>query len=167
MLDALKDLMQRNRFVVKIVATLLIVIAVTILIVSLGGDDEGPTLMQRGQGWYIDLTTGETFSGDPAAYPPITSPQGNPAVRIYYYQCGTDGDRFIGLYEKYTEEGKKKLTQRRSRSDDSSQVMEPEDARRMSVDGENWLSPTDPELDKLLTKKLTCSDGTRANRVVR
>ncbi len=174
MFTALKDFIQHNPTLVKAALILLIFIAAIFIVAQMFSSEPTATSNKIAGVWFVDLTTGQTFKVEPSNVPPIASPQGNPAVRAYHYQCAGSDEKFIGLYEKYTDAGKKQMEELREKlnNPDSLEeayamgsVLDEEKIKRLSVDGETWYSIDDPELEALITEKLTCPDGSIAQRV--
>lgn len=93
--------------------------------------------------WYYVPATGDTFVGSVLDLAPIASPDGEEAVRAYYFACGacTEGNRFVGYYEKYPEAAKQKAKQAEESGDAGSvDLVELTDARLVSSDGQAWHS---------------------------
>jgi len=61
--------------------------------------------------WYYDVETKKTFTDSSKLIPPIKSPEGNQSVLVYFYACGecSPDNRFVGFYEKYSEDDKKAI----------------------------------------------------------
>jgi hypothetical protein len=128
------------------------VIAVVVLIGALAfvvGRKVRPTAA-AGSAWYYDTATGEFFTDKTTRIPPFKRDNGNEAVRAHFFTCGEctpkmnteGGQRFIGYYEKYTDEMRDKLQE-------STQAMMLYDmafqGRLYSSDGKTWVPAEQPE----------------------
>lgn len=169
LIQAVRDALQRNQTMAIVIMTGCIGIALVVAVTRSMGSAGGRPPVKVPQAWYLDTVTGETFPASPEEIPPITSPQGNPAVKIKYYICpGRGNEKFIGYYEKFTEEGRElmvKATEEAERGKGFS-GMAPHEIEaahlRQSVDGENWFAANDPKFTSLFLEKIKCPDGGRA-----
>lgn len=149
MVDSFRDWANRNSAVATIAAVAILVVALVMLVSSGGG---GPTA--SGNAYFYDLETGEVFVGDATAIPPIQSPAGNQAVRAHFYTCTecTEEARFLGYYEKYTDEAKKAIEEAQQSSGSGEAGSEAEmrayeasmSGMLYSEDGENWQRSQGP-----------------------
>jgi prepilin-type processing-associated H-X9-DG protein len=109
------------------------------------------TAPKPGNAYFYDVVTKEYFTDSATKIPPIKSPAGNEAVRAHFFTCGqcTDEERFIGYYEKYTSDLKKKL----EKDPEQFEVYEEAfDGRLYSADGEHWVKAESPEGFALIEK---------------
>lgn len=106
---------------------------------------------EPGQAYYYDTVTKEVFSDVTTKVAPFTRENGNIAVRAHYFTCGEctpktveeGGERFIGYYEKYTDEVKAKLDEK---GGESFMIYEMAfQGRLYSNDGETWVAADQPE----------------------
>lgn len=97
-----------------------------------------------GLSWYYDVETKEYFTDSPARVAPFKRDNGHEAVRAHFFSCGDcdQGERFIGYYEKYTDEVKQKIE---SRADTSKLYEAAFSGRLYSKDGQTWLAADKPE----------------------
>lgn len=119
--------------------------------------------------YYQDVKTGKRFTAEATLIPPITSPDGNEAVKVHLFTCDRNdpAKMFVGYYEKYTPEAKQILDQ--AGDEGMSQVMMEDDVAKgqmFSPDGKAWTSISDEEtyenFNEILLERLKCSDGRRA-----
>ena len=114
-----------------------VVIVVALLWMWLGGDSE--TRTPEDEAWYFDAVEQEAFTAPSRQIPPIESPWGNDAVRVFYFSCGecTIEERFAGFYMKYNAETKAKLEADENLK--ASAFGESFPGRMYSADGVNWV----------------------------
>ena len=103
--------------------------------------------------WYVDTVTGEYFQADGTLLPPIQSPFGNEAVRVFFYDCADcdDPQPKFRIFERYTEEAKRLSAQLLSgEMPDSADLDTDVDmwevvyaGRQISFDGVNWVTCED------------------------
>jgi|GEM_PF-6436878 len=92
--------------------------------------------------YFYDVGTGELLLASSHEIPPVTSPNGNEAVRAYVSACGDcslSSKRFIAWLEKYSPAAKKALAGPASEDasyEDTFKVME--EGHLISVDGKTW-----------------------------
>jgi hypothetical protein len=93
--------------------------------------------------WYFDVVEQRPFLAEAKQIPPIDSPWGHPAVRVFYFSCGacTETERFAGFYMRFTDEAKRRLDA------DPQQwpaaLGESYDGRMYSADGRTWVEAPD------------------------
>lgn len=136
----IREWMNENSAIVTVGAVVLLVVALTIVVMQgIGGGPATPD-----QAWFMDTETGEYFAADIEQIPPIQSPEGNPAVKVHFFSCGAcnEEERFVGYYEKYTEEAKQAMQQARNAENEEQMPMMMEQmmmGQLYSPDGENWF----------------------------
>lgn len=151
-----REWMNHNSSVVAIVAAL--VVAAAIYFAFFGG---GSQPVGASEAYFYDPVTKETFGGDLRAIAPIDH-NGNKAVRVWYFGCGDCGEKFVGYYEKYTDEAKEAIeaanrpSERELSEDEIGTLNARAEAayfsgRMVSADGENWVSAQSPEGQKIET----------------
>src|SRR5687768_6396233 len=120
MLDDARNWMNNNSATVTVIAVVILVGAIAFMV---GRKIRPPT--SAGQAWYFDTTSGEYFTDVTTKLAPFKRDNGNLAVRAHFFTCGectTDtgaadsSKRFIGYYEKYTDEVRAKLQETTSES---------------------------------------------------
>lgn len=126
------------------------------------GKEVGPG---KPKAYYYDTKTKKVFTAAADQFPPITSPEGNEAVRVHFFSfgsCDKKDERFIGYMEKYTDEAKKKLEAAKKAGDpkpgsqEEMALMEMyELGLRYSIDGKTWHSPESESFMKELDAKLS------------
>jgi len=154
---SIRDKINANQNIVVVAAVVIIVVAV--LFMFTGGGGSG--VAGSGEAYYYDTATGDIFTGNANQYPPIQSPAGNPAVRVHFFSCGdcSEKERFVGFYDKYTDEAKRKL----ETATEEEMMMEMyETGVLYSVDGETWHDPASEAYQMALQEKLNCPEGGRA-----
>jgi len=143
----MREWMNENSSIVTGAAVVLLVVAIWVAIrqVSPGGPQT------VGEVWYSDTQTGKLFKADREKIPPITSPDGNTAVRAHLFGCGdcSEANRFVGYYERYSDKAKQVLEQAEqalAAGDDEAAMeaeMRAEEASMSglmySVDGKEWF----------------------------
>jgi hypothetical protein len=75
------------------------------------GSGRGDAALPEDEVWYHDVVTGRVFPGKALQIPPIRSPAGNEAVRVFFASCGqcTEAERFPAFYMRFTDEMKREL----------------------------------------------------------
>jgi len=102
-----------------------------------------PNMLAEDQAWYYDVVTGEVFAARAKQIPPIQSPDGHEAVRVFFFSCGecTEGERFAGYYMKYTAAMKQQLDADPAKF--AAAFGESHPGRLFSADGQTWVeAPT-------------------------
>ena len=117
------------------VCLLIICLAALSTIRSLTRGDHTP----EDQSWWYDTERGETFLGASLRIPPIESPWGNEAVRVFFFSCGTcaEDERFPGFYWKFDPTTRSDLLANPERI--PSALGESYPGRLYSADGTNWV----------------------------
>lgn len=107
-------------------------------------DPPPEALPAEDQAWYFDLEKRREFSAPALQIPPIRSPWGNPAARVFFFSCGDCADRFPGFFLQFNPETKAKL-------DADSELWqealgESYEGRMYSADGISWVEA--PSVDQ-------------------
>ena len=163
---SIRDSINANQNIV-VVAAVVVIVTALLFIMMQGG---GRTSSRPGDVYFFDTVTKEIFKDDIEKLPPIQSPDGNPAVRVHLFSfgdCDNEDERFIGYYEKYTDEAKAKLEELTKsgngpESDAEQEMILIEYAEfglLYSVDGEEWFSPHEIGLDNLIEERLNSDKG--------
>ncbi len=104
-----REWVNQNSAAVTIGSVVVLIFALAYLWIQ----NKAPSAPNRGvmQAYYFDVTTGEQFiySGD--ELPPIVRENGNKAYKVYIFTCGectNQTERFVGYYEGFTPDFKKK-----------------------------------------------------------
>jgi len=155
---SIRDKINANQNIVVVVAVVVIAVALIWIFTRGGGGGAAGT----GEAYYYDTVTEEVFTAKANQYPPIESPDGNPAVRVHFFSCGdcSEAERFIGFYDKYTDEAKRKLET--ATEQEMYEMSEYETGVLNSVDGQTWLDPASEQFQMALQEKLNCPEGGRA-----
>jgi len=157
---SIRDKINANQNLVVVAAVVVIVVAVLFMLMRGGRGGSGGS----GEAYYVDTVTDAIFTAEANQYPPIQSPEGNPAVRVHFFSCGDcddEDERFRGFYDKYTDEAKQKL----ETLTDEEMMMEMEMYETgvlYSLDGETWHRPESQVYQEELSKKLDCPEDGRA-----
>lgn len=164
----MRDLLDQYRNPVAIGALAVIGFALIVLARGLFGHPIGGS----DRAFYYDSVTGEIFTASGSLFPPIDSPDGNPAYRVYLYACGDCRDRdqrFPLYFMKYDAQAKQALEAAQALPDDQlpdEQVASLErlieTGQRYSFDGTTWSK--DADLTRLSHKVSqlvaeTCENG--------
>ena len=168
-IDGFREWVNKNAAVASIGAAALCGIALVVMVTQGAGNSRDINIERPA--YYYDLTTEKIFTDSMDKIPPITSPDGNEAVRVHLFSCGecTEEERFVGYYEKYTDEARKTLTQPMEAS--SGDSGDPEGARRrameqghrISQDGETWTQGSfGPQLRNEFAAKCNSPDMLRS-----
>jgi hypothetical protein len=97
-----------NPMIVGIAAVVVTVVAIIAIFLNLGGGGGADT--EPRQPIYYDVVAGTYFHAEPdQVIPPITSPQGNPAVRAYRFTCDGGQTVYATYFERYTEAAKQEI----------------------------------------------------------
>lgn len=178
---SIREKLNENQNAVVVVAVVIIITALIFIIWRSAGGGGGR--VGDAQVYYVDTVTNEVFEADADLIPPIESPDGNEAVRVYLFTCNDNdcskSERFIGYYEKFTPDAKRMLEEQREQYEEGGpegadeQAMyevyeQTADARlhalhREGIDLRNpnvWGPALDGSID--LEEQLTCDDGERA-----
>ncbi len=162
----LRQKLNENQNLVMIFAV--VVIAVCGLYIVMRCDSRRPGNISN-EAWYYDTVTQTLYVGERDQDPPVTSPDGNPAVRAHMFSCGDCDDkdeRFVAFYDKYTDEAKAALEKARTAGEDAEMMYEMAELYDggvlYSFDGENWWPAEDPEKSMELQERLRCDDGKQA-----
>jgi prepilin-type processing-associated H-X9-DG protein len=129
--------------------------------------EEHATAAEAGpaQAYFYDTVTTKVFTANADQIAPITSPAGNPAVRVHFYSFGNceKESRFVGYYEKYTPEAKAKLDQAMKTQGDGTfeELMELGQQALISLDGKKWYPMDSAEAMQQLAARLTSQAGRR------
>lgn len=91
---------------VAVCAGVLAVCGVLLMRGGSSGEGVGPPKQ-----WFYDTVTEELFAHPLGMRSPITNAAGNPSVRARIFTCGTctAEDRFVGYYQKFSDEAQEKL----------------------------------------------------------
>ena len=166
-LRGFREFMEQHQAIMVIFCMVMLGIALAIFVVR--GMNSGVSQARRRAPIkvpFIDLTTGKVFMAGAQELSPITSPDGNEAVRIRYYQC-RGGEKFVGYYEKYSEKYKKAMEESATNPDALLQLdLSGKGILMMSVDGKKWYDSQDPKFIDIQRNKLKCPDGTYACEVL-
>lgn len=156
----IREWMDQNQNMVAVGAVVVMILALIFIFYQCKGTTRH---VGAGQSYYYDTVTGKTFVSDANQIPPITSPDGNEAVRVHYYSCGScsDSERFAGYFEKYPAEAKAKLEAAQSGENAMEAMYEYETQALISLDGKQWFPMYGPQPQEALDKKLQCPDGKR------
>src|SRR5687768_3923032 len=111
MIDKARDWMNQNSAIVTILAVVILLGAVAFMVSRKMNKGGGPV----GEAWYYDTVSNEFFTDVTTKVAPFKRENGNEAVRAHFFTCGEctpktkdeGGERFIGYYEKYTDEVRK------------------------------------------------------------
>ena len=123
-LDGLRNWANENAGLAGIIFVVIIIGVGAWLWSTMGG---GPRDV-AGDAWFYDPVTKTYFGGSALEYSPITSRDGNPSYRAWFWDCGECSDAtepetepagFIGYYENYSPEGAAKLNALRQTVDDA------------------------------------------------
>ena len=146
MIDKARDWMNTHSAPVTVVMVVMLIGSVAFM-VSRG---RGGGNNQAGEAWYYDTVSGDYFTESTTKIAPFKRENGNEAVRAHFFTCGEctpqtkeeGGERFIGYYEKYTDEMRAKLQE-------NTQAMMLYDmafqGRLYSRDGKKWIAAEEPE----------------------
>ncbi len=165
----LREAINQNPNIVVIVAVVLLAVSILFMVMRCGGPDLAVDEEQQQQrAWFYDTVTEEYFPVEGPAFPPITSPNGNPAVRAHFFTCSScdPDDRFLGFYEKYTAETKAWLEEQAA--EDDADWEGPREryggtgGMLYSFDAKQWRAPDDPGMTQEMSKRVQCPDGTYA-----
>jgi len=160
----LREAINQNQNIVVIVAV--VIIAVSGLFIAMRCDGGGGRTNYTNKAYYYDTVTEELFVDEGDQLAPITSPDGNPAVRAHIFACGScddDDARFVAFYAKYTDEAKQKIEQAQQGERGDAYMygmMEFEEGGLLhSFDGQNWWPADDDERSGELHSRLNCDNG--------
>jgi hypothetical protein len=144
MLDALRTWLNNNSAVATVLVVAVLLGALASLVLRGRSPRARPT-----QVYYFDVTTSRLFTASSADLPPITSPDGHEAVRAHFFACGpcSREKRFLGYYEKYSDETRKALAQRR---DALMFNPGPIPGHLYSLDAQAWHEEASPEAQAIL-----------------
>lgn len=163
---ASKDPVEKTRRWVNANGT--VVIVVTVLLVCLAmftlKSEFASATPKDVKMWYTDIVTGEYFEADATLLPPIQSPWGNEAVRVFFYDCADceNPQPQFRIYEKYTEQAKALaghlMAGEMPEASDLDPEMDPWEAvyggRLLSLDGVTWFACEDEmEAEEMLGRK--------------
>lgn len=183
----IRETLNQNQNAVVVAAAVIIATAVIYIVWSSGSGRSGG--FGGSEAYYMDVVTRKVFTDVNSRIPPIESPDGNPAVRVKFYTCnGRDcskSARFIGYYEKFTDEAKRILAEPAERTGeagdqpngDFEQSMyfaeeEAAEGRLRAVhregidlqDPEIWAPVDDASAE--IESRLVCDDGDRARQCI-
>ena len=140
MLDTTREWINQNSASVTVAAVAVLLISMSVIVNrhKRGGGGE------PGEAWYYDTATEEYIRDKTTRIAPFIRENGNEAVRAHFFTCGEctelteeqGGERFIGYYEKYTEEVKAKLEER---SESFALYEMAFQGRLYSRDGQTWF----------------------------
>ena len=115
----------------------------------------GRTTMES---YYFDVEAGEMFKDKGEHIPPITRENGHQAFKAYVFscsECSNEADRFVGYYEGFTEDYKKKLQAAIDAAKAAGTAPMPHEmmymdegtsrGRLISTDGKKWVTSDSPE----------------------
>ncbi|MFA7238009.1 MAG: hypothetical protein WC058_14195 [Phycisphaeraceae bacterium] len=162
----LRDKINANQNAVVVVAVVVVVVAGFFIFRNFA--DNPGTPPGSGKAWFYDTVKKTYFKDKADQFPPISSPDGNPAIRAHFFSCGScdsEKERFPGFYDKYTDEAKAKLeAARKAQKPEEMAGMEMyyEIGVQYSIDGEHWFQPSSMEYQEALQKALNCPKGGRA-----
>lgn len=159
----LREWMQGNQTIVAGAAGVLLLICLIAIIMQIA--PTGSSVKTPNSAYFYDVVTGKVFQAPFDAVPPITSPDGNEAVRAHFYSCGdcNESDRFVGYYEKYTPQAKEVVEKART-SADPNQAMPYEpmgDGLLISFDAKTWFAMYSPKAEQGMGERLNCPGGQR------
>jgi len=147
--------LRRRRIAVASAVSLLVLVAAGAwMVLSMDGSEQG----YRKPANFYDTETGKLFHASVDKFPPIESPAGNPAVRVYFFSCGecNEEERFIGYYHKLSASLKQRAENGKPPGPgDSDEILR-------SVDGETWLPSNSDDFKEAREEKWTCENGERA-----
>jgi len=137
-----REWINNNSAVVTVAAVAILIVSLAVII-NQGRGRSGPNT--PGNAFFYDTVTKKVFTDDATKIPPIQSPDGNPAVRAHFFTCGDcadESDRFLGYYEKYTDDVKAQLEANPQAFELYEMAYE---GRLYSADGENWVTAESPD----------------------
>lgn len=155
---SLREFLAANRNWAITGALVVLALALTLVIVQSFG---GPRVVKVDAAYYIDSVTNELFTDSADRFPPIQSPAGNPAYRVYLFSftdCSNDNERVIAYYEKFSEQARQQLVKRAgaglSIDDDPAYLEIAREGLLYSVDGENWQPSHDREITRIIDERI-------------
>ncbi len=103
-----------------------------------------PAAAAPGNAWFYDVVSKDYFTDKTTRVAPFIRDNGHTAVRAHFFTCGdcTEQERFLGYYEKYTDEVKAKLEQKSKNFALYEMAFQ---GRLYSTDGEHWFPAEKPE----------------------
>jgi hypothetical protein len=165
-----REAINQNQNIALIVAVVIIAVSGLFIAMRCEGGGGGRAELPR-EVYYYDTVTEELFVEEGNQLAPITSPEGNPAVRAHVFACGSckdQAERFVAFYEKYTDQGKRKLqqTEKTGAGGHRYEMAELEEGDLLySFDAKSWW-PADPDAPESMSDKirsrLTCDNGNDA-----
>ena len=111
---------------------------------------------QMGQAWYYIAETDQYFLDSVHKISPVIDGEGHQGVRVYYFSCGpcTEDSKFVGYYEKFSDEVKKMIQDEEGLSEDL--MMQ----SQVSTDAKKWVVRSEPEGRKILqSARLKCTEN--------
>ncbi len=148
MFDKQRDWMNNNSSLVTILSVVMLVGSLTYIVGRKRFRGGGAP----GDAWYYDVVTKEYFTDKTTQVAPFKRENGNEAVRAHFFTCGEcteemgpdgkSGKRFLGYYEKYTEEVKAKLMEKTETFMLYEMAFQ---GRLYSKDGKKWFAAEKPE----------------------
>lgn len=147
----LREFADRHSHMLTGAAVMIAVIGLS-LAVALSPQSTPPhtaTPPRPGQAFYYDTITGIYFVDSATLIAPVVSPAGNVAVRAHFFSCGAceESDRFLGYYEKYLPEVKKRIEQNPEAYEFFEEAFQ---GRLYSADGVHWVGAESPEGFKVI-----------------
>ncbi len=144
----IRDTLERHRTIISIVCVIFMLLGLALGVRwMIGPRVTSPgSFADVGQEFYYVLETKQYFVDSINKVPPFKNDKGQEAVRAYYFSCGpcTKGSRFVGYYEKYSDEVKQRI--------ESGAELTSELAGQalVSADGQKWFA-----LDKHESRPIT------------
>ncbi len=151
--------MDENQNLVAVIAVVVIILALIFSFYNCSGSSTGPG--GSGMVYYYDITADEIFTAKAELIPPIQSPNDNEAVRVHFYTCGSckESERFVGYYEKYTPEVKKKLEEAQGNEEHEMYYEQESQGLLISLDAKKWYPMYAQQAEQALSNKLKCDEG--------
>jgi hypothetical protein len=159
----IRGLMDQNQNLVAVVAVVVMILALIYIFYSC----QGPRRYSgTSEAYYYDVVTEKVFTDEANLIAPIKSPDGNEAVRVHFYSCGScsKSERFAGYYEKYPPEAKAKIEELMKSEHGMEMMYEYENTPLVSLDAKTWVQQSSQEgagIQEELDKKLTCEGNKR------
>jgi hypothetical protein len=141
MFDKAREWMNNNSPVVTVASVVILICAIAFLVMRTQRRGPGAP----GQAWYYDTVSSEYFQDKTTRIAPFKRENGNVAVRAHFFTCGEctvktkeeGGERFLGYFEKYTDEMRAKLQEN---SESFALYDMAFQGRLYSVDGKTWVA---------------------------
>lgn len=143
------------------IAGMAILVAITLVVILRNaGVWGGPTPETSGTMYFYDEDTRELFTARSDQLAPIAAPSGGSGVLAEVYACGDcSGEKFAGLLQKYTDKGKKAMS-------DGIPVHPSDNLIRLPKPGSEWVPSGSAQGQKIRAEALRavrarCDDAKR------